>query len=249
MRSALHRAGAAALSQLLQFPAPSEEGRSAGLPLRPTSLLPRATQQARADRRGSGGSFTSLLFMRTLRRRPISGGCRTGYREYRIFSWRTPHAGAGGPRGTLRSRPRTDEGPGRPGSDHQIRRAYRRGHRSRHRSARAKRDSQSPAVGTTRRCRRADSRPVCADGWDGSSGGEERDGRSAGQDGRPAGPYAGSQTGMRLHPDDVGSGRLSHPRSRFHHVHRSHRECGRVWPADLCAKPVDAAGVVHARRS
>ena len=183
----------------------SERGRAqAGLPLRPTSPLPRATQQARADRRGPGGSFTSLLFMRTLRRRPISSGCRTGCREYAILSRRTPHAGDGGPGGAVRSRPQTDEGSGWPGSDHQISRAYRRGHRSRHRSARANRDSQSPAVGTTRRCRRADSRAVRADGWDGSSGGEERDGRSAGQDGRPASPYSGSQTGMHLHPDAVG---------------------------------------------
>ena len=63
---------------------------------------------------------------------------------------------------------------------------------------------------------------------------EERDGRSKGQDRWPAGPYSGSQTGTRLHPDDVGSGRLSNPRSRFHHVYRSHRECGRGWPAHLC---------------
>ena len=32
MRAALHRAGAAALSQLLQFPAPSEEGRTLACP-------------------------------------------------------------------------------------------------------------------------------------------------------------------------------------------------------------------------
>src|SRR4029077_19907482 len=32
MRSALHRAGATALSQLLQFPAPSEEGRRLACP-------------------------------------------------------------------------------------------------------------------------------------------------------------------------------------------------------------------------
>src|ERR1700736_5017818 len=37
--------------------------------------------------------------MRTLRPRPISGGCRTGYREYGILSRRTPHAGDGGPGG------------------------------------------------------------------------------------------------------------------------------------------------------
>ena len=32
MRSALHRAGAAALSQLLEFPAPTEEGRTLACP-------------------------------------------------------------------------------------------------------------------------------------------------------------------------------------------------------------------------
>ena len=32
MRSALHRAGAAALSQLLEFPAPNEEGRTLACP-------------------------------------------------------------------------------------------------------------------------------------------------------------------------------------------------------------------------
>src|SRR6266849_4090299 len=187
-----------------RIPSPHRGRAHAGLPLRPTSPLPRAAQQARADRRGPGGSLTSLLFMPLLRRRPISGGCRTGYREYGILSRGTPHAGDGGPGGTLRSRPRTNESSGRPGSDHQIRRAYGGGHRSRYRSARTSRDSESPPVGTARRCRRADSGLVRADGWDGSSGGGERDGRSAGQDGRPAGPYAGSQTGMRLPPDDLG---------------------------------------------
>src|SRR5216110_69560 len=206
----------------------------AGLPLRPTSPLPRAAQQARADRRGPGGSFASLLFMRALRRRPIARRCRTGYRKYGILSRGTPHAGDRRPGGALRSWPRTEESSGRSGGDYQIRGAYRGGHRSRYRSARTSRDPQSPPVGPARGCRRADAHPVRAAGWDGSSGGEERDGRSAGQERGPTGPYSGSKTGMRLHPDEVGSGRLSNPRSRFHHVYRSHRECGRVWPANLC---------------
>jgi hypothetical protein len=41
---------------------------------------------------------------------------------------------------------------------------------------------------------------LCANGWNGSSRSEERDGRSAGQDRRSTSPYAESQTGMRLHP-------------------------------------------------
>ena len=61
VRSALHRAGAAALSELLQFPAPRDERRTLALPLRPASPLPRTAHQARADRGGPGGSLAPLL--------------------------------------------------------------------------------------------------------------------------------------------------------------------------------------------
>ncbi len=61
------------------IPSPQRGRAHASLPLRSTSPLPRATQQARADRRGPGGSFATLLFMRALRRRPIARRCRTGY--------------------------------------------------------------------------------------------------------------------------------------------------------------------------
>src|SRR6266576_2308408 len=187
-----------------RIPSPHRGRAHAGLPLRPTSPLSRAAQQAGAECRGPGGSFASLLFMRALWRRPIACRCRTGYREYGILSRGTSHAGDRRPGGALRSWPRTDESSGWPGGDYQIRGAYRRGHRSRYRSARTSRDPQSLAVGAARGCRRAKAHSVRADGWDGSSGGEERDGRSAGQDGRPTGPYSGSQIGMRLHPDEVG---------------------------------------------
>src|SRR5580704_4480115 len=104
-----------------EIPNPHRGRAHAGLPLRPTSPLPRAAQQARADRRGPGGSFASLLFMRALRRRPIARRCRTGCREYGILSRGAPHAGDRRPGGALRSWPRTDESSGRPGGDYQIR--------------------------------------------------------------------------------------------------------------------------------
>ena len=34
---------------------------------------------------------------------------------------------------------------------------------------------------------------------------------TAGEDGRPAGAYEGGQVGVRVHPDQLGPGRLSHP--------------------------------------
>src|SRR5207247_1002955 len=150
-----------------------------------------AAQQARADRRGPGGSFASLLFMRALRRRPIARRCRTGYRKYGILSRGTPHAGDRRPGGALRSWPRTEESSGRSGGDYQIRGAYRGGHRSRYRSARTSRDPQSPPVGPARGCRRADAHPVRAAGWDGRAGGEERDGRSAAEERERSGPDSG----------------------------------------------------------
>jgi hypothetical protein len=39
-----------------------------------------------------------------------------------------------------------------------------------------------------------------------------------------AGPYAGSQVGMRLHPDYDRRGGPSHPRSGFHHLRRRYRK-------------------------
>ena len=104
VRSAVHRAGAAALTELLHFPAPTAEQPHPALSLWPNGPLPRVAHQARADRRGPGGSLPSLLLVPGLSRRPISRRCRTGHREHGILSRSAPHAGAGGPGGPLRSR-------------------------------------------------------------------------------------------------------------------------------------------------
>jgi hypothetical protein len=63
VRAALHRAGAAALSQLLQFPAPPDTQRT--LPCPCSGPLPATAHQAGADRRGPGGSLPSLLLVPT----------------------------------------------------------------------------------------------------------------------------------------------------------------------------------------
>ena len=94
-------------------------------------------------------------------------------------------------------------------------------------------DSASRATGSADRGGRAGSDPVCANGWHRGAGGEERDRGTARQDGRPAGPYARSQVGMRVHPDRLGRGGLPHPRSGFHHLHRRHRDRRGVWQATL----------------
>jgi len=204
MRSALHRAGATALRQLLQFPVPSEEGRRLACP---------CGQQAHYREQRSKPVLTVVGPVEVLRPYYLCAHCGVGQfpvdveldventefspgvrrmqamvgQEAPFDHGREQMKVLAGLEVTTKSVERTAEAIGADIA-----------------SARANRDSQSPAVGTTRRCRRADSRAVRADGWDGSSGGEERDGRSAGQDGRPASPYAGSQTGMHLHPDDVG---------------------------------------------
>ena len=229
----MHQAGAAALSELLQFPAPGGRAAQPSLSLRPPGQLSGIALQAGSDRRGRGRSLASLLPVPALPHRPIPRRCRTGHREHGVLSRGAPHAGGGGPGGPLRSRPPADETAGRSGGDHQSRGAHGGSHRRRYRRARAGGDPAGHAVGSADRGGRTDSDPVCANGWDRSAGGEERDGGPAGQDGRPTGPYAGSQVGMRVHPDHVGQGRLPDPRSRFHHLHRRHRNRRRVWQAHL----------------
>ncbi len=115
----------------------------------------------------------------------LCASCGVG--QFPVDASFSPPARLGGPGGALRSRPRTNESSGWPGGDHQIGGAHRGDHRSRHRSARTSRDPKSPAVGSARRRRRAGFHPVRADGWDGSSGGEEREvGRQGKTEGQPA---------------------------------------------------------------
>jgi len=147
MRSALHRAGAAALSQTRI--SSLHRGRAhAGLPLRPTSPLPRAAHQGRADRRGPGGSFASLT---------IYAYCGVGQLPAEVEL----------------DIENTEFSPG-------VRRMQAIvGQDAPFDHGRERMKVLAGLEVTTRGCRRADAHPVRADGWDGSSGGEERDGRSA----------------------------------------------------------------------
>lgn len=61
MRSAMHQAGAAALSELLQFDPPGPEQRQRALRVRPHSPLCGATLETRADGGRRGGMPASLL--------------------------------------------------------------------------------------------------------------------------------------------------------------------------------------------
>ena len=62
--------------------------------------------------------------------------------------------------------------------------------------------------------------PILYVQMDGSAGGEKGDGRSARQDRGPTRPYTGSEVGMRVHADNLGSGGLPDPRSGFHPLYR-----------------------------
>jgi len=199
----------------------------------PSRPIPGNPLQTDLDDRRSGAHCPPLLLMLPMSRRSVSGGCRTGHRKYGVFSRSTPQACCGGPGGSVRSRSRADAAPGRFGGDHQIRGAYRRGHRRRYRPARARRDPESPAVRSTRPGRPADSHPVCANGRDRSSRSEERDGGPARQDRGPTRSYTGGQVGMWVHANHLGRERLRHPRSGFHHLHWGHRNGRTVWQAHL----------------
>ena len=148
VRSAMHQAGAAALTELLQFPAPGRRPADHPLFLRPPGSLPGTALQAGPDRGGQGGSIAPLLLVPALSYRPIPRRCRTGHRKHGVLSGRAPHAGGGGPGGALRSRPPADETAGRSGGDHQSRGADGGSHRRGYRRARAGGDPAGRAVGS-----------------------------------------------------------------------------------------------------
>lgn len=66
MRSAVRRAGAAALSQLLQFPEPDCRSAHSALLLRPAGRLQGTALQADPHGAREGGSLASLLLLPTL---------------------------------------------------------------------------------------------------------------------------------------------------------------------------------------
>ena len=89
--------------------------------LRPYGSLPGVTFQARSHRSRQSGSIASLLSVLALPQRPVSGRCRTRYKEHGIFSGSASHAGRCGARGSFRSRATADGTAGGPGSDQQSR--------------------------------------------------------------------------------------------------------------------------------
>ncbi len=223
VRSVMHRAGAAALTELLRFPPPAVDQRTI-LVLAVDKLITGNCDPSRSDRGGLGGSVASLLPMLALSQRPISRRCRTGYRKHGVLAWGAPDGGCGGPRGGLRPRTPADETTCRSGCDHQSRGANGGGDWGRYRRARAGGDASGHAVGSADGHGQSGSYLLCANGWDRNTGGEERDGGPARQDGRSAIAYAGSEAGMRLHADCVGQRGLPYPRSEFHHLHGRYRD-------------------------
>ena len=233
VRSTVHQAGAAALSALLQFPAPAADPRTlpcscgqaahyGGLRSKPVLTVVGRVEVSRPYYLCPdchAGQFPADVEL-DIENTEFSPGVRRMQalvgQEAPFDHGREQMKVLAGLEVTAKSVERTAEGIG---AD-----IAQREQKERH---------ESPAVRPAGRRGRAPSHPVCANGWDGSPGGEERDGGSARQNRRSAGPYAGSQIGMRIHADDVGSEGLPDPRSRFHHLYRRHRNRRGVRPTPL----------------
>ena len=82
-------------AETLNFSRPAEPS----LFLRPPSSIPGTALQVGSHGRGQGACIASLLPVRALSSRPISGRRRTRHRPNRMLSRSTPHAGGGGPAG------------------------------------------------------------------------------------------------------------------------------------------------------
>jgi len=99
------KAGAAALSELLQFETPAADQRQLAVPIWPSRPISGNRSQPILTHGRSGAHGPPLLLVLPMSRRSISGGCRTGHRKYGVFSRGARHACSGRPRGSLRSRP------------------------------------------------------------------------------------------------------------------------------------------------
>lgn len=71
VRSAMHQAGAAALSKLLQFPVPVAGQRMIPCSCGPAGKLPGGALQADSDGSGGSGSIAPLLLVFALPSRPV----------------------------------------------------------------------------------------------------------------------------------------------------------------------------------
>ena len=91
--SALHRAGAAALTQLLQFPAPRDEPRTVPCPCGQPAPCHQLRAKPVLTAVGPVENLSSLLRLPELPRRPVPSRCRTGHRTYGVLSRGATHAG------------------------------------------------------------------------------------------------------------------------------------------------------------
>ena len=194
VRSALHRAGAAALSQLLQFPAPPDEQRTVACPcgqaahyhqLRTKPVLT-AVGRAQVSRpyywcpNCHAGQFPADVEL-DIENTEFSPGVRRMQalvgQEAPFDQGREQMKVLAGLEVTAKSVERTAEAIGADIAQREqgeIQKAL--------------------PVGPSRRRGGADSHPVRANGWDGSSGGEKRDGGSARQDRRANRPIRGKSS-------------------------------------------------------
>ena len=78
-RAALHQAGAAALSQLLQFPEPAAGQRTIACPCGQSGALPGTALQAHSHCAGRSGSVASLVSVPALSQRPVPRRSPTGH--------------------------------------------------------------------------------------------------------------------------------------------------------------------------
>ena len=108
----------------------------------------------------------------------------------------------------LRSRAPADETTRRSGGDHQSRGAGGGSHRRGYRHRRAGRDPASGAVGSASGGGQTGSDPVRANGWDGNTGSEERDGGPARQDAKVSHPTPGRSSWDVSSPRPPGTRRV-----------------------------------------
>jgi hypothetical protein len=88
VRAALHRAGARALSQLLQFPAPNEEGRTVACPCGQQAHYHQLRTKSVLTVVGPAEVSRPYYWCPTLSGRSISRRCRTGHGEHTILEKR-----------------------------------------------------------------------------------------------------------------------------------------------------------------
>ena len=234
VRAAMHQAGAAALTQLLQFAAPAADQRAIPCPCGQQAHYRELRSKPDSTAVGEVEVSRPYYLCPHCHQGPVSRRCRTGHRKHGVLSRGAPHAGAGGPGGALRSWPPADETTRRPGGDHQSRWSARRKPSERISPQREQEEIQQ-AVQLDLPVVVGKPIPILYVQMDGTGVPvvkKETVGRQGKTDGQPAHTRE-VKLGCVFTQTTLGRGRLSHPRSGFDHLHRRHRDRRRVWQAHL----------------